>query len=295
MKKEIYLINYHTPHGVFSSIAIDSLEEAQRVLKLTLPSSQHSINISAIQLHEKLPSTFLSNPVPAEVVTETSNHQGVTPKELTKERDRKDPLPHTFEDGHCLTVRMFCNHCNTYGCPLYDDITCGNCGESDHTFRYYDEGSVRRFVAGLKEAKEEEKERLRSFTAHYTNYQDRIILTPKEPKEDKMNEQEKQIEDLDRLSIVEEIKKMNDELFTIGESVFIRTVTYHITGRIIAVKQNFLILEDAAWIADDGRFMDCINDGILQEVEPVDVLVRVNIESFIDVYEWKHPLPRSRK
>lgn len=80
-----------------------------------------------------------------------------------------------------------------------------------------------------------------------------------------------------------------------GEKVFIRTVTHHLTGRIVDVIGDFIVLEDAAWIADDGRFMDCINVGKLNEVEPVNGKVRVNTTSFIDVYEWQHDLPRGQK
>lgn len=83
--------------------------------------------------------------------------------------------------------------------------------------------------------------------------------------------------------------------FKIGEKLFIRTVTHHLTGRVTAINGAFLTLSEAAWVADDGRFQEAINKGELNEVEPVDVPVRVNTESFIDVYEWIHELPRVRK
>ena len=83
--------------------------------------------------------------------------------------------------------------------------------------------------------------------------------------------------------------------FTIGESIFIRTVTHHLTGRITAITGKFLTLEDAAWIADDGRFSDALATGEFSEIEPVAVPVRVNSDSFIDVYEWRHPLPRTQR
>ena len=83
--------------------------------------------------------------------------------------------------------------------------------------------------------------------------------------------------------------------FNIGEKVFIRTVTYHCTGEIVAIEDGFLTLKDAAWIADSGRFMQAIETGNLSEVEPVTCLVRVNIASIVDVYEWRHNLPREQK
>jgi glutamate synthase domain-containing protein 2 len=67
------------------------------------------------------------------------------------------------------------------------------------------------------------------------------------------------------------------EAFIIGEKVFIRTVTMHFTGRIKAILQTtgvgFLLLEDAAWIASDGRFTQAINEGKLDEVEPVESII----------------------
>jgi hypothetical protein len=80
--------------------------------------------------------------------------------------------------------------------------------------------------------------------------------------------------------------------FEIGKSYFIRTATYHCTGRVAKIVGQFLILEDAAWIADSGRFNTAINDGHLNEVEPVNVEMGVNIESIIDFFSWKHELPR---
>jgi hypothetical protein len=83
--------------------------------------------------------------------------------------------------------------------------------------------------------------------------------------------------------------------FSVGEKVFIRTVTHHLTGRVSAICGNFIVLDTAAWIADDGRFMECIEQGKINEVEPVSCPVRVNTSSIIDVYEWRHELPTKQK
>lgn len=83
--------------------------------------------------------------------------------------------------------------------------------------------------------------------------------------------------------------------FVIGEAVFIRTITYHSVGRIVNISDKFLTLEDASWIADSGRFHNALRDGTLSEVEPIIGSYRVNIDSIIDVCEWKHPLPREQK
>jgi hypothetical protein len=44
--------------------------------------------------------------------------------------------------------------------------------------------------------------------------------------------------------------------FNIGANYFIRTVTHYHTGRLVEVTENELVLEDAAWIANSGRFAD---------------------------------------
>ena len=51
----------------------------------------------------------------------------------------------------------------------------------------------------------------------------------------------------------------------IGKKLFIRTVTYHLTGKVEKVMGNFLQLSTAAWVADSGRFMQAIENGELKE------------------------------
>jgi hypothetical protein len=83
--------------------------------------------------------------------------------------------------------------------------------------------------------------------------------------------------------------------YVVGESVFIRTVTMHFTGRISAVYAGEIVLEDAAWIADSGRFSAALHTGSLSEVEPYPGKVIVSRASIVDVSPWTHPLPRSVK
>jgi hypothetical protein len=92
---------------------------------------------------------------------------------------------------------------------------------------------------------------------------------------------------------------VNNSAFVIGAAYFIRTVTHHFTGRLKDVvrcgRTHFLVLEDAAWIASDGRFTQAVDNGELEEVEPVSGQTLVNVESIIDAHPWKHPLPRQQK
>lgn len=83
--------------------------------------------------------------------------------------------------------------------------------------------------------------------------------------------------------------------FEIGGKYFIRTVTYFATGEVADIKGDFLVLKDAAWVADTGRFREAIMQGVLSEVEPVEVAMYVNMASIVDAFEWTHPLPRDQR
>jgi hypothetical protein len=54
----------------------------------------------------------------------------------------------------------------------------------------------------------------------------------------------------------------------IGKCYLIRTVTMIDTGRLVAVTDHEIVLEDAAWIADTGRFADALQKCEFNEVEP---------------------------
>ena len=88
-----------------------------------------------------------------------------------------------------------------------------------------------------------------------------------------------------------DINKLED---MIGEKFFFRTVTYHLTGKVKKVIGTILELEDAAWIADSGRFMQCIKDGKVNEVEPVGKAY-LNISAVTDFFPWKHKLPSEQQ
>lgn len=83
--------------------------------------------------------------------------------------------------------------------------------------------------------------------------------------------------------------------FEIGGKYFIRTVTYFATGEVEDIKGDFLVLKDAAWVADTGRFREAIMKGVLNEVEPVEVAMFVNMNAITDAFEWISPLPREQK
>ena len=81
----------------------------------------------------------------------------------------------------------------------------------------------------------------------------------------------------------------------VGEQVFIRTVTHYYTGRITAMEGGWIALDDAAWIADTGRFHQALESGSLNEVEPFPGGCAVAVGSVVDCTPWPHSLPRSTK
>lgn len=83
----------------------------------------------------------------------------------------------------------------------------------------------------------------------------------------------------------------------VGNCVYIRTVTHHYTGRIVAMTDAEIILREAAWIADQGVMSTAIASGKLVEVEPYpdDVGVTVNRGAVCDACDWTHDLPRQQK
>lgn len=89
--------------------------------------------------------------------------------------------------------------------------------------------------------------------------------------------------------------KVKSHSIPVGEAVFIRTVTHYYTGRVKSVTASDLVLEDAAWIADMGRYHLALANGTLNEVEPIPSWVVIGRGAIIDIVPWTHPLPRAAK
>ena len=85
-------------------------------------------------------------------------------------------------------------------------------------------------------------------------------------------------------------------IWEIGENYLIRTVTMIDTGRLVDVGDHELVLEDAAWIADTGRFSDTLKSCSFNEVEPFpeDSKVIIGRGSIVDAIKIK-TLPRKQK
>lgn len=87
----------------------------------------------------------------------------------------------------------------------------------------------------------------------------------------------------------------NPRVIALGNTVLIRTVTQYQTGRVIAMGDGWVVLEDAAWIASTGRFYNALKTGELDEVEPCIGPIEIGLGAVVDAFHWSHPLPREQK
>ena len=104
------------------------------------------------------------------------------------------------------------------------------------------------------------------------------------------------IDDLRQLiTVPKEPRKEPEGPWQIGKWYLIRTVTMIDCGRLASVSDKELVLEDATWIADTGRFSDCLQDpGTINEAEPYKNDCIVGRGAIIDATEW-HSCKVSRK
>ena len=88
----------------------------------------------------------------------------------------------------------------------------------------------------------------------------------------------------------------NSGPYQIGKNYFIRTVTHYYTGRLVEVYDHELVIEDAAWIADTGRYADALKSGDFSEVEPYpEGQVIIGRGALLDATQLSSTLPRSQK
>jgi hypothetical protein len=84
--------------------------------------------------------------------------------------------------------------------------------------------------------------------------------------------------------------KQEKEFLTamIGKNLFFRTVTNYFIGTVTKIHGKFIYLENACWVANTGRFMNFLEDGLQSnsEIEPV-VKMFLNMDMVVDFYEWK--------
>ncbi len=90
-------------------------------------------------------------------------------------------------------------------------------------------------------------------------------------------------------------KQQEESPFEIGKAYLFRTVTHIDIGRVVAIKGKFVMLEDACWVANTGRYHECLSNGSIEEYEGYPNGNGLNSTALIDFCEWVHELPRGNK
>jgi len=90
------------------------------------------------------------------------------------------------------------------------------------------------------------------------------------------------------IATLQQQKSVQNSAWEVGKCYLIRTVTMIDTGRLVDVTEHEIVLEDAAWIADTGRFSDALKSLQFSEVEPFpDGRVIVGRGAVIDAVQIK--------
>jgi len=83
--------------------------------------------------------------------------------------------------------------------------------------------------------------------------------------------------------------------YKVGEKYFVRTVTYHYVGKLAQITDTELVLDQASWVADSGRWANALKTGVLSEVEPYLGRVILSRAAIVDASVWNHDLPKEQK
>ncbi len=90
-----------------------------------------------------------------------------------------------------------------------------------------------------------------------------------------------------------------DKPYEVGINYLIRTVTMIVVGTLKGIYKQELILENASWIADTGRFHNALKDGIetisSSEIEPFVSDVIIGRGAIVDCTAYVCKLPTEQK
>ena len=82
--------------------------------------------------------------------------------------------------------------------------------------------------------------------------------------------------------------KGNVNEWKLGDYYVIRTVTMIDVGRLVKITPNEIVLDNACWIADTGRWNVFLKEGKYRESEPFpEGIVIIGRNSLIDACKWK--------
>ena len=80
-----------------------------------------------------------------------------------------------------------------------------------------------------------------------------------------------------------------ESVWKINQQYLVRTVTMIVAGTLKSVDEHELVFSEATWIADTGRFHDCLKDPAnVREAEPFVNDAIVGRGALVDATEWPH-------
>jgi len=87
------------------------------------------------------------------------------------------------------------------------------------------------------------------------------------------------------LGLTEQSKNNSDSFLELEKVYAIRTVTMIYTGRLKAINQTELLIDEAAWIPETERWADFVDTGAHKEAEPYKRPVVISRGAILDVTE----------
>lgn len=81
----------------------------------------------------------------------------------------------------------------------------------------------------------------------------------------------------------------NFGIIKIGQAYFVRTLSDHWVGRVVAQLPFTLVLEEAAWVASSGRLHEFMAHGQAAGME-VEYVGTVQVTNAVAVLPWPFPL-----
>lgn len=98
-----------------------------------------------------------------------------------------------------------------------------------------------------------------------------------------------------RGSVIESTILDSSTPYEVGKSFLIRTVTLYYVGKLQKEFPAELVLSEASWIPDTGRYGECLKNGKFNEVEKIPDHVIIPKSGIIDLVPWAHNLPTESK
>lgn len=96
--------------------------------------------------------------------------------------------------------------------------------------------------------------------------------------------------------VLEAVSSPSEIPFDVGTAYLFRTIGYHWLGKVASIRGKFLVLEDATWVADTGRYSESLSGKIAElsssELEPSPRPVVLNTDHITDAVSWPFQIPK---